>query len=370
MEDRCINSDLAWHKGSYIVDGEMDLLLGAIDTSNETAFVAQETPKAKRNTMDRTKWNVLKRMVIAKCTTQDIAVAIDVSDRTARRYRAVAEQGGDPTFEGRGHVQKGNVAIQEEIRSLIIANNCLTLKNIQESLPPPLKRSPSTICRAIRTMGFTRKRVKPVVIARNEERVIESRYIYSCMIWPIHDDKLIFVDESGFNLHLAPHYGYAPRGLDSHISIPTQPGTNLSLLMAVSIDGIVGWEFHKGAYNAVLFTQWCRLNLFPKIRGREMIVIMDNASIHHSQGVVAAFAEEEICLKFLPPYSPHLNPIENVFGVVKNRYRFLRTLPRTHQGQKSCISRMLNHMQNEHLAAYFSEMRLWCERARQRQLFH
>jgi transposase len=347
----------------------MDILLEAINTPSEIAIAAQETMKAKRKAMDHTKWSVLKRMVIAKCPTQDIAVAIDVSDRTVRRYRAVAEQGGNPAFESRKRAQKKNLAIQEEIRPLIAANNCLTLRSIQESLAPPLKRSPSTICRTIRIMGFTRKRVKPVVIARNKERIIESRCIYSRMIWPIQDDKLIFVDESGFNLHLAPHYGYAPRGLDPHICIPTQQGTNLSLLMAVSIYGIVSWEFHSGAYNAALFIQWCRDKLFPNIRGMGMTVIMDNARIHHSPGVITAFVEEDICLEFLPPYSPQLNPIENVFGVIKNRYRFLRTLPKTHAEQVSCISRILYNMQSEHMAAYFSEMRLWCERARQRQQF-
>jgi transposase len=346
----------------------MDLLLEVIDTPNETVFDPQVV-NIKRKAMDQAKWNILKRMVVAKCTTRDIAIAIDVSERTARRYRAVAEQDGCPTFGGRGRSQKGNVIVQEEIRPLIVANNCLTLRHIQESLPLPLKRSPSTICRAIRVMGFTRKRVKPIVIARNEGGVIESRSTYSSKIWPFQDDKLIFVDESGFNLHLAPHYGYAPRGLEPHISIPTQQGTNLSLLMAVNINGIVGWEFHLGTYNAILFIQWCRTNLFPKIRGREMTVIMDNARIHHSPGVIAAFAEEEIFLEYLPPYSPQLNPIENVFGVVKSRYRFLRTLTKTHEEQVSCINRILDNMQSEHLAAYFSEMRLWCERARQRQLF-
>ena len=225
----------------------MDNLIEAVNTLNESGDVAQEATKRTRNTMNITKWDVLKRMVIAKCTTQNIATAVGVSERTARRYRAIAEQGGDPAFKTGGPAKRRNIAIHEEIRPLIVANNCLTLINIQESLPTSLKRSPSTICRAIKTMGFTRKRVKPVVTARNEERIIQSRWAYSNMIWPAHDDKLIFIDESGFNLHLAPHYGYAPKGLEPHISIPTQQGTNLSLLMAVSIDGIVSWELHSGA---------------------------------------------------------------------------------------------------------------------------
>jgi transposase len=139
--------------------------------------------------------------------------------------------------------------------------------------------------------------------------------------------------------------------------------------MAVNIDGIVAWELHSGAYNALLFAQWCRLNLFPKIQGRDMIVVMDNARFHHSPGVISAFAEESIRLEFLPPYSPQLNPIENVFGVIKNRYHSARILPRTNQEQVLTINRLLLEMQNQPLSAFFSEMRLWCERASLRQAF-
>ena len=96
---------------------------------------------------------------------------------------------------------------------------------------------------------------------------------------------------------------------------------------------------------------------------------MDNARIHHSQVVTSAFNEESISFKFLPPYSPQLNPIENVFGVIKNRYRSLQVLPKTPEEQVDCIQRLLHNMQNESLVAYFSEMRLWCERAALRQFF-
>jgi len=145
---------------------------------------------------------------------------------------------------------------------MIVTNNCLTLKEIQSLLLPQTKQSTSTICWTIKAIGFTQKRTKPVVVARNEDGVIELRATYSHILWPIQDDKLIFVDKSGFNLHLAPHYGYAPRRLDPHVTVPTQQGINLSLLMAIGIDGIVCWELHCGQYNSDLFSQWCRHKLF------------------------------------------------------------------------------------------------------------
>ena len=48
------------------------------------------------------------------------------------------------------------------------------------------------------------------------------------------------------------------------------------------------------------------------------VVIMDNASIHHVHGVVDLIESQGARLIFLPPYSPDLNPLEEVFSKVKS----------------------------------------------------
>ena len=47
------------------------------------------------------------------------------------------------------------------------------------------------------------------------------------------------------------------------------------------------------------------------------IVVMDNCSIHHVQPVLDAFNQAGIVVLFLPPYSPDMNPVVNVFSYVK-----------------------------------------------------
>ena len=47
------------------------------------------------------------------------------------------------------------------------------------------------------------------------------------------------------------------------------------------------------------------------------VVIMDNASIHHVDSVVACINSVGALVRFLPPYSPDFNPTESVFGEVK-----------------------------------------------------
>jgi transposase len=64
------------------------------------------------------------------------------------------------------------------------------------------------------------------------------------------------------------------------------------------------------------------MNPFP---GRNSVLIMDNASIHHNGTVTRICAEAHILIIYLPTYSPDFNPIEKVFSVLKSNLR--RDLP-------------------------------------------
>ena len=49
-----------------------------------------------------------------------------------------------------------------------------------------------------------------------------------------------------------------------------------------------------------------------------IVVILDNCSIHHTDEVIQAIQDTEALVHFLPPYSPNLNPIEEAFSKVKS----------------------------------------------------
>jgi transposase len=60
--------------------------------------------------------------------------------------------------------------------------------------------------------------------------------------------------------------------------------------------------------------------VLPKIKPNSVIVL-DNASYHKSQALKDLFAKHNCTLMFLPPYSPELNPIENLWGTIKQHLR-------------------------------------------------
>ena len=50
---------------------------------------------------------------------------------------------------------------------------------------------------------------------------------------------------------------------------------------------------------------------------KHSVVVLDNCSVHHMEGVVAMIEEAGAIVHFLPPYSPDFNPIEETFAKVK-----------------------------------------------------
>ncbi len=50
-------------------------------------------------------------------------------------------------------------------------------------------------------------------------------------------------------------------------------------------------------------------------------IYLDNLPVHHCKHVQRTFVEENFTPIYCPPYSPHLNPIENIWSIVKNHYR-------------------------------------------------
>lgn len=89
-------------------------------------------------------------------------------------------------------------------------------------------------------------------------------------------------------------------------------------------NGLISFELLQGSYNSELLVQYLEQTFYerlPKDYLETAVVIMDNARFHHSAVVRQWFRDKDLTLEFLPPYSPQLNPIEEVFSMIKARYR-------------------------------------------------
>ena len=91
----------------------------------------------------------------------------------------------------------------------------------------------------------------------------------------------------------------------------------------MSVEGIHDVSLFEGNVNGIRFEHFLRNSLLPILQpfnyvNKHSVIILDNASIHHLDSIVDLIETQVGArLLFLPPYSPDLNPLEEVFGQVK-----------------------------------------------------
>ena len=86
--------------------------------------------------------------------------------------------------------------------------------------------------------------------------------------------------------------------------------------MGLRTDGIVAPLVVDGAINGRVFLAWVEQHLCPILKPKD-IVVMDNLSAHKVEGVSDAIRDVGARIRYLPPYSPDLNPIEQLFSKLK-----------------------------------------------------
>ena len=148
-------------------------------------------------------------------------------------------------------------------------------------------------------------------------------------------------------------------------------GRNVSLLMCIYRECIEYNQTQDGAYNAEEFAAFLEAlaDRFPQVREGHATLVMDNAPIHHAAIVRDCLNENGIKHFYLPPYSPDLNPIENVFGMIKARYRRQGVAQSTEEmvDRITNIIEEINDDPNIDMGAFYERMRLYVERAKNRE---
>lgn len=94
----------------------------------------------------------------------------------------------------------------------------------------------------------------------------------------------------------------------------------MTFLAALRINALTEPCVIDGPINGTIFRAYIEQFLVPTLKPGD-IVILDNLGSHRSQAVRSSIRDAGAKLAFLPPYSPDLNPIEQVFAKVKHWMR-------------------------------------------------
>ncbi len=115
---------------------------------------------------------------------------------------------------------------------------------------------------------------------------------------------------------MTPIRGWAPRGQKLVAHAPFGKWRTLTFLAALRHDRIDAPCVLDGPINGESFTAYVTQFLVPTLSPGD-VVIMDNLGSHKGIAVRKAIRDVGARLLFLPPYSPDLNPIEQVFAKLK-----------------------------------------------------
>jgi transposase len=131
---------------------------------------------------------------------------------------------------------------------------------------------------------------------------------------------VIFLDETWAKTNMTRTYGRCQAGTRLIEKVPCSRWSTTTFLGAMRSTGFIAPLCVEGAINGQIFRAWVEQHLVRELRPGD-IVVMDNLSSHKVTGVVEAIEAAGASVRYLPPYSPDLNPIELAFSKFKKLLR-------------------------------------------------
>lgn len=241
-------------------------------------------------------------------------------------------------------------AIQETIRTCLEQNPFVTAHELVDVVSScnNVLVSLSTIARARKALGF---RYKLASRSQTHQSTPPGHAFMSEQ--EVYKDA-IALDESSFVNNDTPRRGWAQGS--QHVPKPAPKNRQrVSLILAISRDGVVGRQLRTGSFNAQTFASF--LQTLPANKR----VIADNVSFHKSRCVKDVATERGQVLTYTPPYCPWFNPTEYAFSVTKNAYRKARW--KGGHGFAGDVLRSVDNLDSSQCAAFFehAENCVWNE---------
>jgi transposase len=262
---------------------------------------------------------------------------------------------------------------QSAVVNYVTEDCSASLRQIQEYLASNfgIICSEATIQRQLKAFNYSLKRISELPERMNIESTIQTRFLYAQEFYSLlsqrDGENILYIDEVGFNASMRCKRGRAPKGQKA-IQIVSQLRTkNISICCAMSKAGTFLYKKQNHAFNLESFLEFMN-SVFEKIERNNlgpMIFIMDNVAFHKCAGIRAAIEQKGHVLKFLPPYSPFLNPIENMFSQWKQLVRAER--PQNEERLMVIIDEVFTRITSENCNSYYLHMMTYLPRCLERE---
>ncbi|QMT41344.1 IS630 family transposase [Neisseria shayeganii] len=237
-----------------------------------------------------------------------IARRYEVSRMWVYRVRDRFEKEGERSSRQQGGKRISRLApVEGMIRDWIKADPDLTLVQMCERLGEHgISIKPSALWHQLNKWRLSFKKKTLHASEQEREDVQQARASWIQQQARLDARRLVFLDETWSSTCMTPLRGRAPHG---HWKTST-------FIAALRCDALTAPMVTDGPINGAVFLAWVKTFRCPTLRPGD-IVIADNLSSHKVAGVREAIEGVGASIRYLPPYSPDLNPIEKLFAKFK-----------------------------------------------------
>jgi transposase len=166
-------------------------------------------------------------------------------------------------------------------------------------------------------------------------------------------ERLVFLDECGVLTGMVRLHGRSPRGERARGTAPCGRWTRLSVLGALGREGMLAAMSIEAATSGAVFHAYLERVLLPELRRSkpDAVLVMDNLGAHKTPKVRELLDRSGFPYRYLPSYSPDLNPIEPAWAQLKAELR--RVAAHEESALHRALGPALDRVSSDNARAYF-----------------
>ncbi len=312
----------------------------SVADDDSVVHVFSDATRKRKNLTPEDRLRIVTRRVSSAETVDSIARDYGVS---AGHIRNIVSRfklhGGETTVPStRGGRRPGRPALltkeeKQTVLGIVDERSHLTLAELRQYCRDEIGKELTVgyLSRLLSDNSYKLKVLREVPVQRTSPETIAARRkwadwaLTTLMHQEAEIDKLVFMDEGGFNTHIHRTLGYAAIGQRATVSTNGARGGSLTMLVAIKVStahaGLVYTRQKLGPVNGAEISKFLQ-ELCVNTDGTRRIpaghiVVLDNCPVHKTSVVKAAAAELGLEMRYLPPYSPFLNPVEQALSAWK-----------------------------------------------------
>jgi transposase len=238
------------------------------------------------------------------------------------------------------------------VERLVAAKPDATLSELQEELKAhKVNVGRTSVFRFLNHLKLSFK--KKTLYASEQDRpdIQKARDVWHRAQRRFDPKNLVFIDETGATTNMARLYGRCAAGERLIGKEPLGDYETVTFVGALRITGMTAPMILNCPMDGNAFRTYVTSCLAPTLNKGD-IVVMDNLPVHKVSGIREAIEAVGAKLRYLPSYSPDMDPIEQAFSKLKAmlRKRAARSITQLHQAFRSILS----SISPQECSAYFA----------------